>query len=153
MYSVYYLYFFFLMIRRPTRSTRTDTLFPYTTLFRSVPCRRAAQQRRSALRFRRRRQGICPRRRNREEGFWHHDLSARSRNAGDEALWLQPDGGGGRGALWLLHVQMGRRLSSRSQQQGRRDPPLSRDRRGIGAASGDDRRVQGRRPARGLCRR
>src|SRR3546814_8945688 len=27
--------FFFLMIRRPPRSTRTDTLFPYTTLFRS----------------------------------------------------------------------------------------------------------------------
>src|SRR3546814_13257031 len=29
--------FFFLMIRRPPRSTRTDTLFPYTTLFRSRP--------------------------------------------------------------------------------------------------------------------
>src|SRR3546814_12428273 len=29
--------FFFLMIRRPPRSTRTDTLFPYTTLFRSQP--------------------------------------------------------------------------------------------------------------------
>src|SRR3546814_12514051 len=28
--------FFFLMIRRPPRSTRTDTLLPYTTLFRSV---------------------------------------------------------------------------------------------------------------------
>src|SRR3546814_5766927 len=28
-------YFFFLMLRRPPRSTRTDTLFPYTTLFRS----------------------------------------------------------------------------------------------------------------------
>src|SRR3546814_14284244 len=28
--------FFFLMIRRPPRSTRTDTLFPYTTLFRSM---------------------------------------------------------------------------------------------------------------------
>src|SRR3546814_13138202 len=28
--------FFFLMIRRPPRSTRTDTLFPYTTLFRSA---------------------------------------------------------------------------------------------------------------------
>src|SRR3546814_19726784 len=28
-------FFFFLMIRRPPRSTRTDTLFPYTTLFRS----------------------------------------------------------------------------------------------------------------------
>src|SRR3546814_5594220 len=28
--------FFFLMRRRPPRSTRTDTLFPYTTLFRSI---------------------------------------------------------------------------------------------------------------------
>src|SRR3546814_12498314 len=28
-------FFFFLMLRRPPRSTRTDTLFPYTTLFRS----------------------------------------------------------------------------------------------------------------------
>src|SRR3546814_2253635 len=32
--------FFFLMIRRPPRSTRTDTLFPYTTLFRSLRRRR-----------------------------------------------------------------------------------------------------------------
>src|SRR3546814_15123692 len=31
-------FFFFLMIRRPPRSTRTDTLFPYTTLFRSGIC-------------------------------------------------------------------------------------------------------------------
>src|SRR3546814_3486119 len=31
---------FFLMIRRPPRSTRTDTLFPYTTLFRSCSTRR-----------------------------------------------------------------------------------------------------------------
>src|SRR3546814_15100944 len=30
------LLFFFLMIRRPPRSTRTDTLLPYTTLFRSA---------------------------------------------------------------------------------------------------------------------
>src|SRR3546814_4548102 len=30
-----YLLISFLMIRRPPRSTRTDTLFPYTTLFRS----------------------------------------------------------------------------------------------------------------------
>src|SRR3546814_12706390 len=30
-----FLVFLFLMIRRPPRSTRTDTLFPYTTLFRS----------------------------------------------------------------------------------------------------------------------
>src|SRR3546814_13338204 len=32
---VFIFCFFFLMIRRPPRSTRTDTLFPYTTLFRS----------------------------------------------------------------------------------------------------------------------
>src|SRR3546814_1964950 len=31
---------FFLMIRRPPRSTRTDTLFPYTTLFRSPHTRK-----------------------------------------------------------------------------------------------------------------
>src|SRR3546814_17462285 len=31
------------MIRRPPRSTRTDTLFPYTTLFRSIKARHAAQ--------------------------------------------------------------------------------------------------------------
>src|SRR3546814_11706600 len=34
---VFILLFFFLMIRRPPISTRTDTLFPYTTLFRSQP--------------------------------------------------------------------------------------------------------------------
>src|SRR3546814_10603937 len=33
--SVTCIIVFFLMIRRPPRSTRTDTLFPYTTLFRS----------------------------------------------------------------------------------------------------------------------
>src|SRR3546814_17331601 len=47
--SLNYL-FFFLMIRRPPRSTRTDTLFPYTTLFRSrTPTRRAALQERARL--------------------------------------------------------------------------------------------------------
>src|SRR3546814_11333111 len=40
MSSVYLCrFFFFLMIRRPPRSTRTDTLFPYTTLFRSQQAR------------------------------------------------------------------------------------------------------------------
>src|SRR3546814_20505191 len=34
-YFMYVSFCFFLMIRRPPRSTRTDTLFPYTTLFRS----------------------------------------------------------------------------------------------------------------------
>src|SRR3546814_18465960 len=37
MSSHFVFFFFFLMIRRPPRSTRTDTLFPYTTLFRSPP--------------------------------------------------------------------------------------------------------------------
>src|SRR3546814_19716274 len=35
---------FFLMLRRPPRSTRTDTLFPYTTLFRSLHAPERAQQ-------------------------------------------------------------------------------------------------------------
>src|SRR3546814_20319497 len=47
--------FFFLMIRPPPRSTRTDTLFPYTTLFRSIStqCLMAAG---AALSFKLRRQ-------------------------------------------------------------------------------------------------
>src|SRR5213595_4137158 len=43
------LNFFFLMIRRPPRSTQLRTLFPYTTLFRSgprLPVRRGAARRR-----------------------------------------------------------------------------------------------------------
>src|SRR3546814_18143364 len=36
MCCLYLLCLFFLMVRRPPRSTRTDTLFPYTTLFRSA---------------------------------------------------------------------------------------------------------------------
>src|SRR3546814_12693202 len=35
------LLFFFYMIRRPPRATRTDTLLPYTTLFRSVDANEA----------------------------------------------------------------------------------------------------------------
>src|SRR3546814_14799512 len=37
---------FFLMIRRPPRSTRTDTLFPYTTLFRSEAITESGRARR-----------------------------------------------------------------------------------------------------------
>src|SRR3546814_14789971 len=36
MYQFLLVFFFFLLLRRPPRSTRTYTLFPYTTLFRSV---------------------------------------------------------------------------------------------------------------------
>src|SRR3546814_17298706 len=41
------IYVFFLMIRRPPRSTRTYTLFPYTTLFRSPPPSRSRRPARS----------------------------------------------------------------------------------------------------------
>src|SRR3546814_11566231 len=44
MCSLIVIDFFFLMIRRPPRSTRTDTLFPYTTLFRSVCARETSLQ-------------------------------------------------------------------------------------------------------------
>src|SRR3546814_9772306 len=36
LHNLFVFFVFFLMIRRPPRSTRTDTLFPYTTLFRSA---------------------------------------------------------------------------------------------------------------------
>src|SRR5258705_7777868 len=55
-------FFFFLMIRRPPRST----LFPYTTLFRSVQVarRRGAHQ---PARLQQRRRGTLPRERQRSE--------------------------------------------------------------------------------------
>src|SRR3546814_7791962 len=59
---MFFFDFVFLMIRRPRRSTRTDTRFPYTTLFRSCPSRtagRAARARRSPTR---RADGPCPKR-------------------------------------------------------------------------------------------
>src|SRR3546814_15742276 len=46
---IVYSSIFFLMIRRPPRSTRTDTLFPYTTLFRSRRCADAARSRKAGL--------------------------------------------------------------------------------------------------------
>src|SRR3546814_5378881 len=44
---------FVLMIRRPPRSTRTDTLFPYTTLFRSLRARPGHRKRAGAIARRR----------------------------------------------------------------------------------------------------
>src|SRR3546814_17841951 len=41
---LYVVRVFCLMIRRPPRSTRTDTLFPYTTLFRSLAKALGSQQ-------------------------------------------------------------------------------------------------------------
>src|SRR3546814_3868678 len=48
--SVYVLILvFFLMIRRPPRSTRTDTLFPYTTLFRSNQVALTTEEKKAVL--------------------------------------------------------------------------------------------------------
>src|SRR3546814_11447869 len=51
---MYLTVFFFLMIRRPPRSTRTDTLFPSTTLFRSLELVGHRAEARQALRAHRR---------------------------------------------------------------------------------------------------
>src|SRR3546814_4474493 len=66
------------MIRRPPRSTRTDTLFPYTTLFRSCkePQPRDTEFVRDGGRQGRDCQGLCVRRRRRRSLFlgvrpWH----------------------------------------------------------------------------------
>src|SRR3546814_17457425 len=52
--------FFFLMIRRPPRSTRTDTLFPYTTLFRSGSCAAPLREHRAWGRSPKARSSISP---------------------------------------------------------------------------------------------
>src|SRR3546814_14215453 len=59
------LMFFFLMIRRPPRSTRTDTLFPYTTLFRSAW--RGDANRKRAARMAGRRMAVSKRKRGQHE--------------------------------------------------------------------------------------
>src|SRR3546814_3872031 len=46
---ILHIIIFFLMIRRPPRSTRTDTLFPYTTLFRSFTHGKRKEMRRSVI--------------------------------------------------------------------------------------------------------
>src|SRR3546814_7959922 len=62
-------WFFLLMLRRPPRSTRTDTLFPYTTLFRSRLRRRPGGRpdvRALPRAERRQRAAVSPRRRSEE---------------------------------------------------------------------------------------
>src|SRR3546814_4562104 len=67
------LFFFFLMIRRPPRSTRTDTRFPYTTLFRSA----------SGTESRRRCAGLSHgRRRRRRRGSRHRNAAGRHHRRG-----------------------------------------------------------------------
>src|SRR3546814_21178881 len=76
------IFFFFLMIRRPPRSTRTDTLFPYTTLLRSRGVQ--ADPRVGRLLARR------PEERDAEPHIWH-------RLAQPEAARRAPHAAGGSG--------------------------------------------------------
>src|SRR3546814_8242041 len=70
------------MIRRPPRSTRTDTLFPYTTLFRSplaapsAPGKRAVRDRvQVALGIAREAEGLQQRRRRAAQHLLGHQLA------------------------------------------------------------------------------
>src|SRR3546814_2061995 len=81
------LFFFFLMVRRPPGSTRTDTLFPYPTLFRS----RAGWRRRGRDRGFRNRQFFRLGPENREQRLRRRDPFA-NRLPGAK----QPAFGGGR---------------------------------------------------------
>src|SRR3546814_13136412 len=58
------------MIRRPPRSTRTDTLFPYTTLFRSVMASTAGIRRWGAAAL-----DLAYVAAGRFDGFWERGLS------------------------------------------------------------------------------
>src|SRR3546814_3417021 len=74
----------FLMIRLPPRSTRTDTLFPYTTLFRSAQQQGAAGRRRHPHRLRAR---LHPRRDHRLRGL--RRLRRRERRSEEHTSELQ----------------------------------------------------------------
>src|SRR3546814_15627326 len=71
--ALFFCFLFFLMIRRPPRSTRTDTLFPYTTLFRSrlLGCEAFSGQKRHA-------QDAQILARNRADGRWRAGRSGLS---------------------------------------------------------------------------
>src|SRR3546814_14469848 len=74
------LVFFFLMIRRPPRSTRTDTLFPYTTLFRSFTALQSA---------------IVDRVGKEAAASWVRELTRPGRMIGEARLdWLRRPAGG-----------------------------------------------------------
>src|SRR3546814_3021612 len=94
------------MIRRPPRSTRTDTLFPYTTLFRSVSTDRA---------------GADPRRRGDEMGVRKTGLEQLSHH-GDRRLH---DPRVGRGAVVGLSPRHAGGGEGRGEAGRRTDPRLA----------------------------
>src|SRR3546814_2155953 len=110
--SCLFILFFFLMIRRPPRSTRTDTLFPSTTLFRSAPVDDGAclypARRRELQGFRRRREKCRDRelpdadaRWRRRDQLFHPQAEGRDRGYQPVELASAPDDleGGARARL------------------------------------------------------
>src|SRR3546814_5941743 len=92
------------MIRRPPISTRTDTLFPYTTLFRSV---HSARRRRGGLRLRAGQRACADQR----PVVQRRDPAVRppGRSGAQRTLPALAEGGDGRGLRWL------RRAAGRAQ--------------------------------------
>src|SRR3546814_20795563 len=84
------------MIRRPPRSTRTDTLFPYTTLFRSTCPRRTSPSSRRA--WRRRESGAASFGLADGKGggvtIQRHTVSLAARTQAIQGRWLEEDGDG-----------------------------------------------------------
>src|SRR3546814_15878334 len=112
------------MIRRPPRSTRTDTLFPYTTLFRSHR-RRAARQGAAEGDPGAWRLGT-PRpedRRDRERSLVHPGYQHAARPAPGLPRAPRAFRGGGR-RVWQLH---GRGHPGRPPRGDRRPPPRHRN--------------------------
>src|SRR3546814_11261837 len=88
------------MIRRPPRSTRTDTLFPYTTLFRSLCSRRDIELTNWKPRFKRWILFVDPFRQNGQTLFVHfreaafdHDCFRLAICAGENLKCSVADGG------------------------------------------------------------
>src|SRR3546814_14504418 len=129
------VFLFFLMIRRPPRSTRTDTLFPYTTLFRSFPGRQGAARHHHRHRGRHRRhrrrpevrrtrgpQGIRRRRPDAgTEGGRRGGSLSRAHGEQERRGDAEPREGQARGSLEdRKSVGEGKRVSVRVEHGGRR---------------------------------
>src|SRR3546814_1524575 len=103
------LLFFFLMIRRPPRATRTDTLFPYTTLFRSV--RLAGEREQRCTRTGKAKPEACQ---------LAHSRRQRTDAAGDGTEGplhhVERGGGGAERSLEARHLAAGARRHERSEE-------------------------------------
>src|SRR3546814_7866378 len=77
------------MIRRPPRSTRTDTLFPYTTLFRSSRRGRHGDRRVELLAEGGRRRGRARAEAEQQQAVHHHDAALPARSE-EHTSALQP---------------------------------------------------------------